>query len=320
MKTIVFLFVLTATQLSAQGERSINQVSGLSNLQAKRIRSNDLINIEVYGSPELTRSARVASDGAVELPLVKQRINVGGLMPTEAAVAVAGVLAKEAIIIDPVVTITVAEYHQNEPISVVGAVKTPVTFQTNEDVTLLEAISRSGGLTPQAGPEILVSQGKEHINGGSSGLVRRISVKELIDGTDPNANPLLTGGEEVRIPEVGRVFVLGNVKKPGAFPSGDGNRGTTVIRLLALSEGLLPNARRQAFIYRQDSGVEGKNQISIELENILNGKAADVPLKSDDILYIPDNRGRRETLAVLEKMLLLGSGAIGGITYAALAH
>jgi len=43
-------------------------------------------------------------------------------------------------------------------------------------------------------------------------------VKGLIDAADPTLNITLIGGEEIRVPEVGRVYVIGNVKKPGAFP------------------------------------------------------------------------------------------------------
>ena len=38
-------------------------------------------------------------------------------------------------------------------------------------------------------------------------------------------------------------------------------------------------------------------------------KSPDVPLIANDILYIPDNKGRRLGMAALEKILLFGTTA-----------
>ena len=121
---------------------------------------------------------------------------------------------------DPFVTVTVAEYNSH-PISVAGAVKQPLTFQATGPVTLLEAITRAGGLAPEAGPEILVTRTQPGPDGAPTALVQRILVKGLIDAADPALN-VLTGGEEIRVPESGKVYVIGNVKMPGAYPMGDG--------------------------------------------------------------------------------------------------
>jgi len=56
-------------------------------------------------------------------------------------------------------------------------------------------------------------------------------------GDDPALNLHLEGGEDIRVPEAGRVFVLGRVKKPGAFFITDGSE-SSVMKALALSEGL----------------------------------------------------------------------------------
>lgn len=47
--------------------------------------------------------------------------------------------------------------------------------------------------------------------------MQRIPVKGLIDATDPALNIKLYGGEEIRVPEAGKVYVVGNVKQPGAL-------------------------------------------------------------------------------------------------------
>jgi len=222
-------------------------------------------------------------------------------------------LQDEQIIVDPFVTVTVAEYNSH-PISVAGAVKQPLTFQATGPVTLLEAVTRAGGLAPEAGPEILVTRTQAGPDGTVSALVQRILVKGLIDAADPTLNIVLTGGEEVRVPESGKVYVIGNIKMPGAYPMGDGTE-TTVLKMLALSQGLMPFAAKEAYIYRRE-GNGSKNEIPIPLNKIMERKAPDTPLIANDILYVPDNKGRRLTLGALEKILILGSGAGAAAIYA----
>jgi polysaccharide export outer membrane protein len=312
--TVVFAlcYFCLAPVASAQTRPSAAPETQGGNLPAQPIGANDLIAVSVYDAPELTRTVRVSTDGFIRLPMLKQRVKAQGLMPNELEAAIAKALQDEQIIVDPFVTVNVAEYNSH-PISVAGAVKQPLTFQATGPVSLLEAITRAGGLAPEAGPEILVTRSQSGPDGASSALVQRILVKGLIDAADPALNIVLSGGEEVRVPESGKVYVIGNVKMPGAYPMGDGTE-STVLKMLALSQGLMPYATKEAYIYRRE-GNGSKNEIPIPLNKIMERKAPDTPLLANDILYVPDNKGRRMTLGALEKMLILGSGAGAAALY-----
>jgi len=133
----------------------------------------------------------------------------------------------------------------------------------------------------------------------------------LIDAADPELNVKLFGGEEVRVPEAGKVFVVGNVKKPGAFRVEGSD--TTVMKVLAMAEGLMPFATRQAFIYRREAGTGTKTEIPIELKRILDRKTPDVPLQPNDILYVPDAAGKRTSFAALEKLIGFGTATASGV-------
>ena len=276
------------------------------NLPAQKIRPNDLVGVSVYGEPDLTRTVRVGADGTIRLPMLKEKIKADGLMPEELEQAIVAALQAQEILVDPFVTVTVAEYH-SLPISVAGAVKTPITFQPLEKkTTLLEAITRAGGLSPDAGSEILVTAPLSSASDAPP-LVRRIQVRSLIDAADPAANPILEGGEEIRVPELGKIYVVGNVKMPGAFPVQDGS-DTTILQMLALAEGLMPYATKEAFIYRRE-GTGAKNEIVVPLDKIMQRKAPDVPLTANDILYVPDNKGKRIGVKALEAIIGFGTGA-----------
>lgn len=300
MRTLLVALCLAAA-IWAQ-ERS----QALGNLPAQPLGPNDLIAVSVYGSPEFSRTIRVTNDGYIRLPLLKQRIKAENLFPSDLEFAIADALKDEGLLVEPFVTVTVEQYH-SRPISVAGAVRMPLVFQAETSTTLLEAIAKAQGLREDAAQEILVSTKQTGPDGKQMTLTRRIPVRSLIDAADPELNLKLTGGEEIRVPEVSKIYVVGNVKKPGAFPVQD-SAETTVLQMVALAEGLEPFANKLAYVYRKsDSGP--KNEIPIPLEKIMQRKSPDVPLAANDILYIPDNRGKRLTITALERIVQFGSTA-----------
>jgi polysaccharide export outer membrane protein len=272
----------------------------------QKIGSDDLVSIQVYDSPELTRTVRVGQDGVLRLPLLNKPVQASGLLPSELEQRIADELKTEGILVRPIVSVSVAEY-RSRPISVVGSVKHPLTFQAFGNVTLLDALTRAEGLSDAAGSEILVTHPPE---GGGTALVQRIPVKALLDGSDESLNIKLNGGEEVRVPEGGRVFVVGDVKKPGAVPVHDVSE-LTVLRVISQAEGLMPYASKEAFILRH--GDTPKNEIPIPLEKIMERKAPDVPLMANDVLFIPDSKGKRNTAKILEALTTFGIGAASGL-------
>lgn len=283
-----------------------------ANLPPRPIGAGDLLAISVYGAPELSRTARVSQEGSIRLPMLKKPIEARGASPAELEQRVADALSQAGILLDPSVVITIAEYG-TRPIRVAGAVRHPLTFDATGPVTLLEALTRAEGLSGDAGADILVTRTGPDTGpdiGPTSGpLTKRIAVKDLIEQADPAANVILNGGEEVRVPEAGRVFVVGNVKKPGAFPVGDG-AGISVLKALALAEGLAPFSTKLAYIYRPGEG--GKQEIEVSLRKILERKSPDVVLAAGDIFYIPDNRSGRVTANVIEKAVGFAAGTASG--------
>lgn len=277
-----------------------------SNLPAQPVGGSDLLAVNVYGAPELSRTLRVTPDGEIRMPMLKRAIEVRGLMPTQVEECIAQALVGEQILVDPVVTVTIAEY-ASRPVQVAGAVKKPLTFQASGQTTLLDALTRAEGLAADAGHEILVTRPARD---GVPGFTHRILVRDLIEKAEPAANVALQGGEEIRVPEVGRVFVVGNVERPGSFPLNDAG-GMTVLKALALSEGLARFATKQAYIYRPtESGP--KEEVQVELRQIMDRKIPDAELRAGDIFYVPDNRRGRVTANVIDRVVAFGAGTASG--------
>jgi polysaccharide export outer membrane protein len=301
---ILILILAVTAAWSQQARRAIPDAG--ANLPSQPIGKNDLISVYVYDSPELSRTIRIGADGYFLLPMLKQRLLANGLSPADLETSIAAALRQEQILVNPFVTVTIAEFHSH-PITVSGSVRLPVVFQAEGPTTLLEALSRAQGLAADAGREILVSTPQTGADGKAVMRTTRIPVRGLFDAADPALNLTLTGGEEVRVPEIGKIYVMGNVKRSGAFPVQDGS-DTTVMQMLALAEGLTQFSNRQAFIYRKEASGN-KNEIAVPLDKIMKRQAPDVPLIANDILYIPDNHGKRLSIAVVEKILLFGSTA-----------
>ena len=177
-------------------------------------------------------------------------------------------------------------------------------------MTLLDAISRAGGLSESAGAEILVSRPPSSTSGTSVTLTERIPVRALYNTEDPASNITLEGGENIRVPGAGQVFVVGNVKHPGPFLITNGSE-TSVLKAISYSEGLDSYASHRAYIYRTDGSSGLKSEIPVDLKKILARKSPDVPLFANDMLYVPNATGARAGAKALEMSLAMGLGLAG---------
>src|SRR5258708_25404579 len=209
---ISFFFLWIAIGVSGQNRVNLMEETGKANLPSQELGVDDLVAVSVYDSPELTRSVRVEADGTIHLPLLQQGVKAAGVLPRQLEAGIADALKAEQILVDPVVKVTVVEYH-SRPISVMGAVHKPLTFQAVGTVTLLDALARAEGLTNDAGTEILISRAHPSSDRDvTATLVERIPVKKLMKDADPAVNFALHGGEEIRVPEAGHSFVVGNAR------------------------------------------------------------------------------------------------------------
>jgi len=291
--------------------QEVGGAGGSTVLPSEMVGPNDLIEMMVPYCPELSRSFRVDADGYLTLPLLKRPIKVAGLRPPQIAKKIEEALTQEQVLTDPIVTTSVIEY-RSRPVNVIGAVNHPLTFQATGQTTLLDAITKAGGFSPNVGTNVLVITKNTEAGAKPENTVRVIAVKSLTASADPGYNVELRGGEEIRVPEADKIFVAGNVNRPGAYTM-QGGEDTTVIKALALSSGLAPYAAKEAYIYRVHPGGGGRDELKVPLNLIMKRKAPDTALRADDILYIPDNNGKRMTSKVLSQIAGVGAAAAAGL-------
>src|SRR5258707_9255591 len=120
------------------------------------IGSGDLLSMQVFDVPELTREIRVSQTGTIGIPLVPVRLHVSGLTELQAELKIAEVLEANGLVSHPEVSVVVKE-KKSKPITVVGAVVRPMVYQADRQVTLLDVLAEVGGISGDAGDSVIIS-------------------------------------------------------------------------------------------------------------------------------------------------------------------
>jgi polysaccharide export outer membrane protein len=294
------------------------------------ISSGDLLSIEVFDVPELSRDVRVSESGFVAIPLVPVKVQAGGLTPFQFQDKLSELLQVNGLVTHPQVTVTVKEQH-SEPITVIGAVRNPLTIQAVHQMTLLQVLSQAGGISDDAGSKVLVTRKPQpsepdntpgetrlagmtktqpaNIRPGAENTTT-IDLNELLDSGDPKYNVPLFGGDVVTVPRAGVVYAVGAVQHPGGFVMQSDRQRLTVLKVLSLAGGLTSTAKGgNAVILRQPPGSEEREQLPIDVKKILTLKREDVSLRQNDILYVPDSTGKHALRRSAEIAIAIASGA-----------
>lgn len=161
--------VFRQAEPKAQPAESWNPPDGLENPSLSpeptsdyTIGTGDLMNVLVYGEPDLTSIARVSNEGYIELPLIG-KVRAAGSTTPELKRRIEDRL-KDGYLVSPDVQIILQEYKQ-DVIHLMGQVATPGPYRITHSNTLMGTISKAGGFTPIAKRSKVKIIRKE--NGGS---------------------------------------------------------------------------------------------------------------------------------------------------------
>lgn len=155
--------------------------------------AGDVFEVRVFGEEQLSAQYRVEPDGTIDFPFLG-RVPVEGQEPREVATAIADGLREREILVDPQVTVFVAESNSLR-VSVMGAVARPGTFPVSPGMTVVQAISGAGGFTA------LASQNDTVLTRRVGDGVRRFTVpaRRISDGRESDIP--LQGGDIIFVPE-----------------------------------------------------------------------------------------------------------------------
>ncbi|HLH40257.1 MAG TPA: polysaccharide biosynthesis/export family protein [Bryobacteraceae bacterium] len=275
--------------------------------------AGDLILVRALHVPEMPdKPIPIAADGTVDLPMTG-RVKAAGGTAADLGRKLETLLARD--IRDPHVSVELAEA-RSHPVSVLGAVKNPGVYQAQGQKHLLEILSAAGGPDADAGDTVRVSrplsrgiiplEGAREIEGAS---VVEVSLPDLLEAKHPKDNLLLEPDDVVTVPRAKLVYVVGEVKKSGGFVLHD-RASMPVLQAISLAEGLTAVAgAAHAKIVRQGAGAD-RQEIPVNIKDLLAGKTADPMLQAGDILFVPDSQAKSAGLRAVEAAIQMGTGVV----------
>jgi polysaccharide export outer membrane protein len=118
--------------------------------------------------------------------------------------------------------------------------------------------------------------------------------------SNPAENIYIKPNDVISVPRADIIYVIGAVKKAGGYALND-NGTRSALQILSLAEGLEKTAAgNRAKIMRGIPGSNNRDEIPIDLKQILAGKSPDVPLKADDILFVPTSGAKTAAFRTID--------------------
>jgi polysaccharide export outer membrane protein len=237
----------------------------------------DQVQVQVLEAPELQESVRVADNGEIPL-LLGGNVKIAGLSTSDAAIVIEQALVAGKYVLHPHVNVTVAHFATLN-VSVMGQVHSPGSYFISTPRTVMDVLALAGGVTETADRKIVIErhETKEKVdyflsNKPSEALANSVEV-------DP--------GDTVYVAKVDVVYLLGDFFRPGGYPMATNDSKLTVLEAATMAGGTQPSAvpAHAKLIRKQPDGTYV--EIHIPLSAMQKGKASDMALAPDDILYVP---------------------------------
>jgi len=265
------------------GQANAPQANETSEAPRIAIGPGDVLNIQVFDTPELSiEAARVSQGGQVTMPVLGI-VDVAGLNAIEAAQRIEAELRKRGIMVDPHVTVSVVEF-STQGATLLGEVRSPGVYPTFGGRRLLDMIALAGGLAPSAGKIVTIAHRSDPRHPETVLLVPNAQ------SLGAQSNPIILPGDTIVVGRAGIVYVLGAVTRPGGYLI-DNNEHISLMQALTLAGGWdKAAALSKSRLIRKVP--EGHKELILDLKRVLNGKQSDVSVLDGDILYVPMSLGK----------------------------
>jgi polysaccharide export outer membrane protein len=189
--------------------------------------------------------------------------------------------ARADILLNPGDTIIVSE----GKFFVYGDVNKPGVYSMEDQISVLKAVSLAGGFSKNASNSKVKLLRRKEQNEGQETIA--VDIKAALKG-NPGADMALLAGDTVIVSE-GKVFVYGEVAKPGVYSMED---DMTVLKAISLAGGFSKNASSSRVkVMRQKKDREGQETIEVNIKEIMqNAPEKDMPLQPGDTVLISEGK------------------------------
>lgn len=157
-----------------------------------KIGPQDVVRVDVWKEPDISRTIPVRPDGKISLPLLND-VQAAGLTATQLSTAIHDELTK--YLTNPQVTVTVTEINSRR-VYVTGEVTRPGALALLPNMTVLQALTSAGGFTQFAkikGVYVLRVEERKEVR-------HPFNYKEVVKGRKPEDDILLQPGDVVVVP------------------------------------------------------------------------------------------------------------------------
>ena len=228
----------------------------------------DVLRITVFEHDNMGTTGRITENGFIIMPLLGP-VKVGGLTVPEVSVKLSTLLA-DGYLVNPMVNVFVEEFRSKTAV-VLGHVNTPGLIELSGPTTLLQLLSKAGGLKEGSGDTATI---KRKSSGEKEVIL--IDLISLFEGGVLANNVSIQDGDTIFVSKGGMCYVTGEVESPGAYPCKD---EPTVLKLIALAGGFTGKAAKSSVnIVRV---VDGER-------NIIKNVDLQKPLLPDDVIVVPE--------------------------------
>ncbi len=156
------------------------------------IGNDDVLAINVWKEPDISRSIPVRSDGKISLPLVGE-VQAAGLTPLKLEKDIAEKL--KSYISEPEVTVMVQQVN-SQKFNILGQVNKPGSYVIANSPTVLDALALAGGFRDFAKKKSIYV-----LRHGPSGEVRlAFNYKDVSEGKNMSQNVKLQPGDTIIVP------------------------------------------------------------------------------------------------------------------------
>ena len=157
------------------------------------IGANDVLAINVWKEPDISRSVPVRSDGKISLPLVGE-LTASGQTPLQLEQEITKRL--QNYISEPEVTVIVTD-SKSRKVNILGMVARPGAYLLTSATTVLDSIAMAGGFKDFAKQKSIYV-----LRQAPDGTQQRIpfNYKDVIKGKNPEQNIRLQTGDTVVVP------------------------------------------------------------------------------------------------------------------------
>ena len=248
----------------------------------------DVLSITVYEEADLSRNAvRISADGYISFPLIG-RLKVEQLTTSEIEKLIAYRLAEEQYLLDAHVSVMVTDYN-SQKFLVLGAVKSPGSYALMAQESVLDAISRAGGLeSDQASKKAMLVRTHNSAALGEHKVVIEISLHDLLQRGNQESNLFLVDNDVVYVPRAEHFYIIGQVNNPGSFTVPE--RQLTLVEALGMAGGFTRiAARNKTRIIRVEEGVEKIIKVKVDAITEAGRKIQDVVIKANDVIVVPES-------------------------------